>query len=247
MCNADNVLLLFFPLEQTFNNRWNLLEIIGKNQADNQKEVVGRTGRYMIVHCFDSFSLIFCDNFHLSFPPLKSGSLAGLIDISAHWMTDLKEGICTGGLWFNHEHCCWNSKHVTFEDRDKCPEWNSWSQLIISTDKVPCSEGFWATDFCSYIYFISYTALKAIMESSPIFLFMKRGTYVSGLCGLNAALFPSLLTCEVVWCLHSDLKFLLVLNKPLVSSFLVVSTQGDQIYLSLILSVEMSSQPTGRT
>ncbi|XP_006163212.1 H(+)/Cl(-) exchange transporter 5 isoform X3 [Tupaia chinensis] len=67
---------------------------------------------------------------------LLSGSLAGLIDISAHWMTDLKEGICTGGFWFNHEHCCWNSEHVTFEDRDKCPEWNSWSQLIISTDEV---------------------------------------------------------------------------------------------------------------
>ncbi|ERE64215.1 H(+)/Cl(-) exchange transporter 5-like isoform 1 [Cricetulus griseus] len=66
---------------------------------------------------------------------LLSGSLAGLIDISAHWMTDLKEGICTGGFWFNHEHCCWNSNHVTFEDRDKCPEWNSWSQLIISTDQ----------------------------------------------------------------------------------------------------------------
>ncbi|XP_032698940.1 H(+)/Cl(-) exchange transporter 5 isoform X4 [Lontra canadensis] len=67
---------------------------------------------------------------------LLSGSLAGLIDISAHWMTDLKEGICTDGFWFNHEHCCWNSDHVTFEDRDKCPEWNSWSQLIISTDEV---------------------------------------------------------------------------------------------------------------
>ncbi|XP_044924355.1 H(+)/Cl(-) exchange transporter 5 isoform X3 [Mustela putorius furo] len=67
---------------------------------------------------------------------LLSGSLAGLIDISAHWMTDLKEGICTEGFWFNHEHCCWNSDHVTFEDRDKCPEWNSWSQLIISTDEV---------------------------------------------------------------------------------------------------------------
>ncbi len=30
------------------------------------------------------------------------------IDISAHWMTDLKEGVCLNGFWFNHEHCCWN-------------------------------------------------------------------------------------------------------------------------------------------
>ncbi|XP_062440717.1 H(+)/Cl(-) exchange transporter 5 isoform X4 [Rhea pennata] len=61
---------------------------------------------------------------------LLAGSLAGLIDISAHWMTDLKEGVCLAGFWFNHEHCCWKS-NTTFTDRDKCPEWKSWSQLII--------------------------------------------------------------------------------------------------------------------
>ncbi|XP_053931940.1 H(+)/Cl(-) exchange transporter 5 isoform X2 [Cuculus canorus] len=61
---------------------------------------------------------------------LLAGSLAGLIDISAHWMTDLKEGVCLAGFWFNHEHCCWKS-NTTFTDRDKCPEWESWSQLIL--------------------------------------------------------------------------------------------------------------------
>ncbi|KAF2976670.1 hypothetical protein EK904_000515 [Melospiza melodia maxima] len=61
---------------------------------------------------------------------LLAGSLAGLIDISAHWMTDLKEGVCLAGFWFNHEHCCWKS-NTTFTDRDKCPEWKSWSQLIL--------------------------------------------------------------------------------------------------------------------
>ena len=126
-------------------------------QTDNQKEVADGMRKYILVHYFDSFSLIFSDNCGLSFPPLKSGSLAGLIDISAHWMTDLKEGICTGGIWFNHEHCCWNSQHVTFEDRDKCPEWNSWSQLIISTNEVTPSEDFWTTDliiltFTSFLY-----------------------------------------------------------------------------------------------
>ncbi|KAM7094830.1 H(+)/Cl(-) exchange transporter 5 isoform 4-T5 [Ciconia maguari] len=61
---------------------------------------------------------------------LLAGSLAGLIDIAAHWMTDLKEGVCLAGFWFNHEHCCWKS-NTTFTDRDKCPEWKSWSQLIL--------------------------------------------------------------------------------------------------------------------
>ncbi|MEE6518364.1 hypothetical protein FKM82_029340 [Ascaphus truei] len=62
---------------------------------------------------------------------LFSGSLAGLIDISARWMTDLKEGICLLGFWFNHEQCCWKSEDTTFEDRDKCPEWRTWSQLLL--------------------------------------------------------------------------------------------------------------------
>lgn len=135
----------------------------------------------MLVHYFYPFFPIFSNNFAPSFPPLKSGSLAGLIDISAHWMTDLKEGICTEGLWFNHEHCCWDSKYVTFEDKDKCPKWNSWSQLLISTDEVKCSEDFGTTNFYSFISFISYTLLMPTVESppTPIFLFMKRGTSAS--------------------------------------------------------------------
>ncbi|XP_075018699.1 H(+)/Cl(-) exchange transporter 5 isoform X1 [Calonectris borealis] len=69
---------------------------------------------------------------------LLAGSLAGLIDISAHWMTDLKEGVCLAGFWFNHEHCCWKS-NTTFTDRDKCPEWKSWSQLILGHGEVTCA------------------------------------------------------------------------------------------------------------
>ncbi|XP_063793120.1 H(+)/Cl(-) exchange transporter 5-like isoform X1 [Pseudophryne corroboree] len=61
---------------------------------------------------------------------LSAGAIAGLIDISSHWMTDLKEGFCVPWFWFNHEQCCWKSNNVTFEDRNNCPEWRSWSQLI---------------------------------------------------------------------------------------------------------------------
>ncbi|XP_045144206.1 H(+)/Cl(-) exchange transporter 5 [Echinops telfairi] len=96
---------------------------------------------------------------------LLSGSLAGVIDISAHWMTDLKEGICTGGFWFNHEHCCWNSDHVTFEDRDKCPEWNSWSQLIISTN-----EGAFAY-IVNYFMYVLWALLFAFLAVSLVKVF----------------------------------------------------------------------------
>lgn len=161
-----------------FNDRQNLLEVIDGNQADRTSERGCRGsqkvyGLSIILPSFPSFSL---NNFDLPFPHLKSGSLAGLIDISAHWMTDLKEGICTEGFWFNHEHCCWNSDHVTFEDRDRCPEWNSWSQLIISTDEVQCCEDSRTADRYSYTDWISYTVLMALVECAPIFLFMERGT-----------------------------------------------------------------------
>ncbi|XP_035375941.1 H(+)/Cl(-) exchange transporter 5 [Electrophorus electricus] len=62
---------------------------------------------------------------------LMSGALAGGIDIAAHWLTDLKEGVCLNGFWFNHEHCCWNSKETTFQERHRCPQWKSWAELTV--------------------------------------------------------------------------------------------------------------------
>ncbi|XP_067848386.1 H(+)/Cl(-) exchange transporter 4 isoform X2 [Heptranchias perlo] len=47
-------------------------------------------------------------------------------------MTDLKEGVCLAGFWFSHEQCCWTSNETTFEDRDKCPQWKTWSELLAS-------------------------------------------------------------------------------------------------------------------
>lgn len=62
--------------------------------------------------------------------------MAGLIDIAADWMTDLKEGICLSALWYNHEQCCWGSNETTFEERDKCPQWKTWAELIIGQAEV---------------------------------------------------------------------------------------------------------------
>jgi hypothetical protein len=150
-------------------------------------------------------------NFGLSFPPLKSGSLAGLIDISAHWMTDLKEGICTGGFWFNHEHCCWKSKHVTFEDRYKCPEWNSWSQLIISTDEVTCSD-FWITEFYAYLYFIFYTVLMQLWNCL-LFSFSWKGEPMTATLFKWLKYYPIFISSEVWNCfLLITLKFLVCLK-----------------------------------
>lgn len=74
-----------------------------------------------------------------SFSP--PGALAGGIDIAAHWMTDMKEGVCLIGFWFNHEHCCWASNETTFQERDRCPQWQSWAELITGTSEV--GEHYW--------------------------------------------------------------------------------------------------------
>lgn len=40
------------------------------------------------------------------------------------------------GFWFNHEHCCWTSSETTFQDRDRCPQWQTWGELITGTSEV---------------------------------------------------------------------------------------------------------------
>lgn len=60
---------------------------------------------------------------------LFTGALAGVIDIGASWMTDLKFGICPQAFWFNREQCCWSSNETTF-DHGNCSQVNTISKLI---------------------------------------------------------------------------------------------------------------------
>lgn len=43
-----------------------------------------------------------------------TGIVAGVIDIGASWMTDLKFGICQA-FWLNREQCCWSDTNSTFD------------------------------------------------------------------------------------------------------------------------------------
>ncbi|KAK4817970.1 hypothetical protein QYF61_003490 [Mycteria americana] len=90
---------------------------------------------------------------------LASGALAGLIDIAADWMTDLKEGICLSALWFNHEQCCWGSNEATFEERDKCPLWKTWAELIIGQAEGP---GSYIMNYIMYIFWALSFAFLAV-------------------------------------------------------------------------------------
>ncbi|TNN60035.1 H(+)/Cl(-) exchange transporter 5 [Liparis tanakae] len=93
---------------------------------------------------------------------LMSGALAGGIDIAAHWLTDMKEGLCLAGFWFNHEHCCWTSNETTFKERDRCPQWQSWAELITGT-----SEGAFAY-IVNYLMYILWALLFALLAVALI-------------------------------------------------------------------------------
>uniref|UniRef100_A0A8C9YZZ8 Chloride channel protein n=1 Tax=Sander lucioperca TaxID=283035 RepID=A0A8C9YZZ8_SANLU len=90
---------------------------------------------------------------------LASGALAGLIDIVADWMNDLKEGVCLSAMWFNHEQCCWTSNETTFAERDKCPQWKSWAELILGQAEGP---GSYIMNYFMYIYWALSFAFLAV-------------------------------------------------------------------------------------
>ncbi|XP_067580994.1 H(+)/Cl(-) exchange transporter 4-like [Pseudorca crassidens] len=72
---------------------------------------------------------------------LLAGTLAGVIDLAVDWMTDLKEGICLSAFWYSHEQCCWTSSETTFEDRDRCPLWQKWSELLVKQSEMGAGAG----------------------------------------------------------------------------------------------------------
>jgi chloride channel 3/4/5 len=50
-----------------------------------------------------------------------SGLIAGYINISAEWLSDIKEGYCSHSFYLKYKFCC------QFRE-ENCPEWISWDQ-----------------------------------------------------------------------------------------------------------------------
>uniref|UniRef100_A0AAY4CWU7 Chloride channel protein n=1 Tax=Denticeps clupeoides TaxID=299321 RepID=A0AAY4CWU7_9TELE len=98
---------------------------------------------------------------------LLSGTLAGVIDLAVDWMTDLKEGICLSALWYSHEQCCWTSNETTFDDRDKCPEWLKWAELMTGHSE---GAGAYLLNYFLYILwalFFSFLAVSLVRVFAP--------------------------------------------------------------------------------
>lgn len=77
-----------------------------------------------------------------------SGCVAGVIDIGASWMTDLKLGVCPQAFWLNREQCCWSSNEIQSFDSGNC------SQV---TNSVLSISPVWRRNMFQIIYFFAFS------------------------------------------------------------------------------------------
>lgn len=92
---------------------------------------------------------------------LASGCVAGIIDIGASWMSDLKFGICPEAFWFNREQCCWSS---TF-DVGNCSQWYTWPEVF---GQARNGVGPYIV---SYIFYILWALLFASLSALLVRMF----------------------------------------------------------------------------
>lgn len=79
---------------------------------------------------------------------LAAGTFAGVIDIVAKWMTDLKDGICAEKFFLNRESCCWVS-NATLDDSPICTDWKTWNE-VFSCEPMSVTAEF-VTNYSIYI------------------------------------------------------------------------------------------------
>ncbi|XP_050301056.1 H(+)/Cl(-) exchange transporter 5 isoform X2 [Anthonomus grandis grandis] len=92
-----------------------------------------------------------------------TGAVAGVIDIGASWMTDLKFGICPQAFWLNREQCCW-SKETSFETGN-CSQWLTWPEVL---GQAKNGVGPY---IISYLFYSTWALLFAALSASLVRMF----------------------------------------------------------------------------
>ncbi|XP_028026913.1 H(+)/Cl(-) exchange transporter 5 isoform X3 [Bombyx mandarina] len=95
---------------------------------------------------------------------VATGIVAGVIDIGASWMTDLKFGICPAAFWFNREQCCWSDTNTTF-DSGNCSQWLTWPQVF--GDRGDGAGAY----IISYLFYILWALIFAALSASLVRMF----------------------------------------------------------------------------
>ncbi|CAB4375194.1 unnamed protein product [Rhizophagus irregularis] len=81
---------------------------------------------------------------------IASGILAGIIDITSDWLSDLKEGYCETAFYLNRRFCC-----LGYDDeQDECREWITWNSALQARS---VAAEFWT----NYLFYIIFSTLFA--------------------------------------------------------------------------------------
>ncbi|KAI7694908.1 H(+)/Cl(-) exchange transporter 3 [Sarcoptes scabiei] len=96
-----------------------------------------------------------------------SGLVAGIIDIGAGWMKDLKDGLCPAVFYLNREQCCWSDNSSEFEDSiwsDHCEHWKTWPELLgLSPQHFP-----FFSYIVSYFFYVFWALLFAFLAANLV-------------------------------------------------------------------------------
>ena len=92
-----------------------------------------------------------------------TGFAAGVIDIGADWMSDIKEGFCTSQFWFNKEACCWTSSSK-FGLESPCPHWKTWSTVVGLASQSYMLNYFF---YVLFAFFFAFMTVILVMFFAP--------------------------------------------------------------------------------
>lgn len=94
--------------------------------------------------------------------------MAGVIDIGATWLTDLKFGLCPSAFYLNKEQCCWSSDETVMDISGNCSLWRSWSEILGGYDKHDTGAGSYAV---LYFFYVFWALLFASLAASLVRMF----------------------------------------------------------------------------
>ncbi|CAG5122922.1 unnamed protein product, partial [Candidula unifasciata] len=99
---------------------------------------------------------------------VAAGTCAGIIDIGATWMSDLKEGVCLEAFWFNREQCCWSGPSLnatSLDEFEECSQWWTWSHIL--SGSVSGAGSY----IIGYLFYVVWALLFGLLAATLVRMF----------------------------------------------------------------------------
>lgn len=94
---------------------------------------------------------------------LCSGVMAGIIDIGATWLTDIKFGICPSAFYLNREQCCWSSNETVIDISGNCSHWKTWPEMMGSSSPDTGAGPYTIAYFFYVLWALIFASLAACL------------------------------------------------------------------------------------